>query len=188
MTAASSESYGSLNPCCRWCGSGAIIAMGDTCRILIFVRRPLSFGRRAKSLTRRAPSSDSRAKSLARRAPSSGSRAKSFTRRAPSSGSRAKSFTRRAPSSGSRAKSLTHRAPSSGSRAKSSTRRALSSDRRERLSMCRVVKAASDHSDSSSETAFWHCGAALQRPISRPRALDGTAQPIDLRGVKCRRT
>ncbi len=176
-------------PGCRWCGSGGIIAMEGTRRILIFVRRALSFGRRAKSPThrarssssraksptRRAPSSDSRAKSLARRAPSSGSRAKSFTRRAPSSGSRAKSLTHRAPSSGSRAKSLTHRAPSSGSRAKSSTRRALSSDRRERLSMCRVVKAASDHSDSSSETAFWHCGAALQRPISRPRALDGTA-------------
>ena len=175
-------------PGCRWCGSGGIIAMGGTHRILIFVRRAASSGSRAKSPTRRAPSSGDRAKSLARRAPSSGGRAKSPTRRAQSSGSRAKSLIRRAPSSGSRAKSLARRAPSSGSRAKSSTRRAPSSDRRERHSMCRVVKAASDHSDSSSETAFWHCGAALQRPISRPRALDGTAQPIDLRGVKCRRT
>ena len=174
MTAASSESYGSLNPCCRWCGSGGIIAMGGAHRILIFVRRPLSFGRRAKSPTRRAQSSDSRAKSLTRRAPSSDSRAKSLTCRAPSSDGREKSLTRRAPSSDGRAKSLARRAQSSG--------------RRERLSMCRVVKAASDHSDSSSKTAFWHCGAALQRPISRPRALDGTALPIDLRGVKCRRT
>lgn len=160
MTAASSESYGSLNPCCRWCGSGGIIAMGGARRILIFVRR----------------------------APSSGSRAKSLTRRAPSSGRRAKSPTRRAPSSDSRAKSLTRRAQSSGSRAKSPARRAPNSGRRERRSMCRVVKAASDHSDSSPETAFWHCGAAPQRPISRPRALDGTALPIDSRGVKCRRT
>ena len=161
-------------PGCRWCGSGGNYSDGGTRRILIFVRRALSLATRAKSLTRRAPSSGSRAKSPTRRAPSSGSRAKSPTRRAPSSGRRAKSLTRRALSSGSRAKSLTRRAPSSG--------------RRERRSMCRVVKAASDHSDSSPKTPSWHCGSAPQRPISRPRALDGTALPIDLRGVKCRRT
>ena len=67
-------------------------------------------------------------------------------------------------------------------------RRVLSSGSRESLSMCRVVNAASDHSDSPHKTAFRHCGSAPQRPISRPRALDGTALPIDLRGVKCRRT
>ena len=162
--------------------------MGGTRRILIFVRRALSLATRAKSPTRRAPSSASRAKSPTRRAPSSGSRAKSPTRRAPSSGSRAKNLTRRALSSDGRAKSLTRRAPSSGSRAKNLTRRASSSGTRETLSMCRVVKAASDHSDSSPKTPSWHCGPAPQRPISRPRALDGTALPIDLRGVKCRRT
>ena len=40
MTAASSESYGSLNPCCRWCGSGMDYSDGGFFHLPILCTEP----------------------------------------------------------------------------------------------------------------------------------------------------